>query len=39
MASATSSLGRVLGLGDLAYDELYQAVDWLLARWAEGPSV
>ena len=30
--TATSSLGRVLGLGDLAYDELYQALDWLLAR-------
>ena len=30
--TATSSLGRVLGLGDVAHDELYQALDWLLAR-------
>jgi hypothetical protein len=30
--TATSSLGKVLGLGEVAYDELYQALDWLLAR-------
>ena len=29
---ATTSLGQVLGLGEVAYDELYQALDWLLAR-------
>jgi transposase len=30
--TATSSLGQVLGLADVANDELYQALDWLLAR-------
>jgi Transposase DDE domain len=30
--TATTSLGQVLGLGEVAYDELYQALDWLLAR-------
>jgi transposase len=30
--TATSSLGQVLGLGEVADDELYQALDWLLAR-------
>jgi hypothetical protein len=30
--TATTSLGQVLGLGAVAYDELYQALDWLLAR-------
>ena len=29
---ATTSLGQVLGLGEVAYAELYQALDWLLAR-------
>jgi transposase len=30
--TATSSLGQVLGLGEVADAELYQALDWLLAR-------
>ena len=30
--TATTSLGQVLGLGEVAYAELYQALDWLLAR-------
>jgi hypothetical protein len=30
--TASSSLGEVLGLGDIADDELYAALDWLLAR-------
>jgi transposase len=30
--TATTSLSPVLGLGEVAYDELYQALDWLLAR-------
>ena len=30
--TATTSLGQVLGLGEVAYNELYQALDWLLAR-------
>jgi transposase len=30
--TATSSLSQVLGLGEVADDELYQALDWLLAR-------
>jgi hypothetical protein len=30
--TATTSLGQVLGLGEVAYDELYPALDWLLAR-------
>lgn len=30
--TATTSLGQVLGVGEVAYDELYQALDWLLAR-------
>ena len=30
--TATTSLGQVLGLGEVAYEELYQALDWLLAR-------
>jgi len=30
--TATTSLGQVLGLGEVAYDELYQALDWLLVR-------
>ncbi|MFL5254822.1 MAG: hypothetical protein ACJ8AI_18390, partial [Rhodopila sp.] len=32
--TASSSLGEVLGLGDIADDELYAALDWLLARQA-----
>ena len=32
--TASSSLGEVLGLGDVADDELYAALDWLLARQA-----
>src|SRR5271166_6333531 len=31
-ASAASSLGEVLGLGDVDEDELYTALDWLLER-------
>src|SRR6202161_3744889 len=31
-ATATSSLGTVLGLGDVDEDELYTALDWLLER-------
>jgi transposase len=31
-ATATSSLGEVLDLGDVNEDELYTALDWLLAR-------
>ena len=30
--TAATSLGQVLGVGEVAYDELYQALDWLLAR-------
>ena len=30
--TATSSLGEVLGLGTVTYEELYPALDWLLAR-------
>ena len=30
--TATTSLGQVLGLGEVAYDELYRALDWLRAR-------
>jgi DDE family transposase len=32
--TASSSLGEVLGLGAVADDELYAALDWLLARQA-----
>jgi transposase len=31
-ATASSSLGEALGLGDVDDDELYTALDWLLAR-------
>jgi hypothetical protein len=31
-ATAASSLGELLGLGDVDEDELYHALDWLLAR-------
>jgi transposase len=31
-ATATSSLGEVLGLGEVDEDELYTALDWLLER-------
>ena len=31
-ATATSSLGEMLGLGDVDEDELYTALDWLLER-------
>jgi transposase len=31
-ATASSSLGEALGLGEIADDELYAALDWLLAR-------
>ena len=31
-ATASSSLGEALGLGDVDEDELYTALDWLLAR-------
>jgi transposase len=31
-ATASSSLGEVLGLGDVDDDELYAALDWLLVR-------
>jgi Transposase DDE domain len=31
-ATASSSLGEVLGLGEVDDDELYAALDWLLAR-------
>ena len=31
-ATAASSLGGVLGLGEVDEDELYQALDWLLQR-------
>ena len=31
-ATATSSLGAVLGLGAVDEDELYRALDWLLER-------
>ena len=31
-ATATSSLGEMLGLGELDEDELYTALDWLLER-------
>jgi transposase len=31
-ATAASSLGEALGLGEIADDELYAALDWLLAR-------
>jgi transposase len=30
--TASSSLGEALGLGEIADDELYAALDWLLAR-------
>jgi hypothetical protein len=30
--AATTSLSQILGLGEVAYAELYQALDWLLAR-------
>jgi transposase len=30
--TATTSLSQILGLGEVAYAELYQALDWLLAR-------
>jgi transposase len=33
-ATASSSLGEVLGLGEITDDELYVALDWLLARQA-----
>jgi transposase len=33
-ATASSSLGEVLGLGEIADDELYAALDWLLVRQA-----
>src|SRR5271166_5232395 len=33
-AKAASSLGEALGLGEIADDELYAALDWLLARQA-----
>jgi transposase len=33
-ATASSSLGEALGLGEIADDELYAALDWLLARQA-----
>ena len=33
-ATATSSLGTVLGLGEVDEDELYTALDWLLERQA-----
>jgi hypothetical protein len=33
-ATASSSLGEVLGLGEVDDDELYAALDWLLARQA-----
>jgi Transposase DDE domain len=33
-ATAASSLGEALGLGEIADDELYTALDWLLARQA-----
>jgi transposase len=33
-ATASSSLGEALGLGEIADDELYTALDWLLARQA-----
>jgi transposase len=33
-ATASSSLGEVLGLGEVDDDELYVALDWLLARQA-----
>ena len=33
-ATASCSLGEVLGLGEIADDELYVALDWLLARQA-----
>ena len=33
-ATATSSLGTVLGLGEVDEDELYAALDWLLERQA-----
>jgi hypothetical protein len=32
--TASSSLGEALGLGDVADDQLYAALDWLLARQA-----
>jgi hypothetical protein len=32
LATAASSLGEVLGLGAVGEDELYTALDWLLAR-------
>src|SRR4051812_1048238 len=32
--TASSSLGEALGLGEVADDELYAALDWLLARQA-----
>jgi hypothetical protein len=31
-ATAASSLGQVLGLGEVDEDELYTALDWLLER-------
>ncbi|HEY5412222.1 MAG TPA: IS1634 family transposase [Caulobacteraceae bacterium] len=34
-ATATSSLGRLLGLGAVAPNELYEALDWLLAGQAK----
>jgi len=33
-ATASSSLGEVLGLGEVDDDELYASLDWLLARQA-----
>jgi hypothetical protein len=33
-ATASSSLGEALGLGEIADDELYAALDWLLVRQA-----
>jgi hypothetical protein len=33
-ATASSSLGEVLGLGEVDDDQLYTALDWLLARQA-----
>jgi transposase len=33
-ATASSSLGEALGLGEVGDDELYAALDWLLARQA-----
>ena len=38
-ATAASSLGTVLGLGEVDEDELYTALDWLLARQPNRKSV